>query len=68
MKFSLKKKNLKVLKSANLDTNNILALGQTKMINGAGTHGSLRPTSWNIPEDPDVQIPDSVTILNKVTK
>ena len=68
MKFSLKKKNLKVLKSANLDTNNILALGQTKMINGAGTYGSLRPTSWNIPEDPDVQIPDSVTILTKVTK
>lgn len=67
MKLSLKKKNLKVLKSANLDTNNVLALEQTKMINGAGT-GSLRPTSWNIPEDPDVQIPGSVTILTKVTK
>ncbi|EGI73346.1 hypothetical protein PH505_at00550 [Pseudoalteromonas distincta] len=67
MKISLKKKNLKVLKSADLGTNNILALEQTKMINGGAKTVTIR-TSWCNPEDPDVQIPDSVTILTEVTK
>lgn len=69
MKFSLKKKNLKVLKSAGLDTNNILALGQTKMINGAST-ASMKPTltDVNIPEDPGFQIPASVITLNDMVK
>lgn len=62
MKFSLKKKNLKVLKSADINTNNILALGQTKMVNGASTlSGDF--TSVNIPKDPDVQIPGA-TLIN----
>ncbi|MBH0022020.1 hypothetical protein I6F40_16980 [Pseudoalteromonas sp. SWXJ133] len=67
MKFSLKKKNLKVLKSEGLNTNNILALEQTKMINGAAKTVTIR-TSWCNPEDPDVQIPGSVTIFTEVTK
>ena len=67
MKFSLKKKNLKVLKSADINTNNILALGQTKMLNGASTlSGDF--TSVNIPKDPDVQIPTSVTVLTDMVK
>jgi|GEM_PF-5894288 len=67
MKFSLKKKNLKVLKSADINTNNILALGQTKMVNGASTlSGDF--TSVNIPKDPDVQIPASVIVLTDMVK
>ncbi|WP_413401024.1 hypothetical protein ACLKMI_12705 [Pseudoalteromonas sp. KJ71-7] len=57
MKFSLKKKKLKVLKSADLDANNILALGQTKKINGGGITVTIEP------KDPDVQIPGA-TLIN----
>jgi hypothetical protein len=56
MTFSLKKKNLKVLKSAELDANNILALGQTKKINGGVITVTIDP------KEPGVKIPGTTLI------
>ncbi|ATG79155.1 hypothetical protein NRL14_20665 [Pseudoalteromonas sp. 20-92] len=51
MKIVLKKKNLKVLKSKELNAGNLIALDQTKMINGATGITIVRPTMTDSPVD-----------------
>lgn len=70
MRFSLKKKNLKVLQSKDLDTTNIMGLEQTKMINGASSASSSVPTlsEFNNPKDPGFQVPTSVIALTDMVK
>lgn len=66
MKISLKKKNLKTLKSAEFKANNFIATDKTKMINGGGSGMSLiPPTITNCPIDNSiVDAPRSVSPLS----